>query len=52
MLMARRNAEFDRWIYSNEAADAAADASAGHRGLHESELKIEEFNVARLTHYL
>ena len=40
---------FDRWIYSNEAADVAADASADHRGRHASELKAEEFNVARLT---
>ena len=43
--MAGRNDDYDRWIYSNEAADVTAGALADQQGTHDKELCTEEFNV-------
>ena len=40
--------DVDKWIVSNEVADAAAGAGADHQGSHEAELNAEEYAKAHL----
>ena len=46
--MRARKEDSGRWVYCNEVADVAADAEADNQGIHDAELKKEEFNQARL----
>ena len=50
--MARLNEYYDRWIYSNEAADVAVGAITDHQGPHDEALCKEPPDVQRLRKIL